>query len=239
MGILWPEHGKTKAGDRSILVIGSSLGVERDTSPAAAWLTYRWWVSSPASQPPAPIAQRTNSYKMDFASSSSSCSSSSPPSPPTHPNVLTADRENKPINELIHLLTFYFCLFPLQLKLLQCFSHMYNEGKKTNSALLCYIYIFQLLVLLHWSSPSERDWAKSKTEKNKVNSFFCFKFSVQQQPTVVHLCQVEDEHAYRGFVGEKIPFEKMEKRKKKRTTKADQYTPIFVVWLLLRCSGLY
>lgn len=61
-----------------------------------------------------------------------------------------------------------------------------------------------------------------ETEKKEKNStvlffffFICFKFSVQQQPTVVHLCQVEDKHANRGFV-EKTHFEKREKEKKKK-----------------------
>lgn len=79
-----------------------------------------------------------------------------------------------------------------------------------------------------------------KNKKTKSTVSFCLKFSVQQQPTVVHLCQVEDEHTCRGFV-EETHFEKREKKgkEKKRTTMADQYIPIFVVWLLLRCSGLY
>lgn len=67
MDTLWPEPGKTRVGGQSILVKGSSSGVERDTSPAA-WLIFHWWVWSPASQRPAQTTQRTSNYKMDFVS---------------------------------------------------------------------------------------------------------------------------------------------------------------------------
>lgn len=116
MDTLWPEPGKTKAAERSILVTGSSLEAGRGTSLVAAWLTFPWWASSLASRPPAQTAQRTSSYKTDFVSL-------------LHQGQLM----NRPLIRSCSFLS-------RQVMLLQSISHMEHVGRKTLTLLLCLLY---------------------------------------------------------------------------------------------------
>lgn len=196
-----------KVGELSILVTGSSLGVERDTSPAVAWLIFLWWVSRPASQPPVQIAQRTSSYKRDFAS--------------LLWDVLRVDTVNRWTNSS-YLLLFSFVshLLPLKLMLLQCDSHMYYVGHKTNSAYAVF-YIIQFYNPV-WGNVFFKEPPYSRFLQ--LNHFMCDKWRVDM---------------HQKEKNENKLWKKRRRRKKKLTTMADQYIQICVVWLLLSCSGLY
>lgn len=193
---------------QSILVTGSSLGVERDTSPRVAWLIFHWWVWSLANLPPVQTAQRTSSYKANSAS--------------VLQDVLTSGH-NKEIKQLTWaLLPFFFFslfhLFPLKLMLLPCDSHIYYVGHKTIVLKLCSPQFNFTMSLEGTSFFNESPWITST-----YSYIFC-------PPHVIT-------RTSGGRTCIKWRWRKQVKRKK--TTMANQYIQIFVVWLLLSCSGLY
>lgn len=121
---------------------------------------------------------------------------------------------------LLLLFSFVFHLFPLKLMLLQCDSHMYYVGHKTNSA-----YAVFYIIQFYYRSRGNLFFLRTSMD------FFNLTFSVH------FMCDKWRKDMHKMENNENKLQEK--KKENKMTTMADQYIQIFVVWLLLSCSGLY